>query len=52
MSVRAPRPAFWGSGNLGSPVLPATSDTTEDSDQFHIDWDSLKANREESERAR
>ena len=44
--------ASWGSGNLGAPVLPASSDATEDSEQFLIDWDAINANREESERAR
>ena len=41
--------ASWGSGNLGAPLLPAS---TEDSEQFLIDWDAINANREESERAR
>ena len=42
----------WGSGNLGAPVLLASSDTVEDSEPFVIDWDNINANREESERAR
>ena len=52
MSAGAPRPASWGSGNLGAPVLPASSDTVEDAEPFVIDWDNINANREESERAR
>ena len=44
--------ASWGSGNLGAPLLPASTDSTEDSEQFLIDWDAINANREESERAR
>ena len=43
--------ASWGSGNLGAPIVTPSTDTTEDA-EFVIDWDSINANREESERAR
>ena len=44
--------ASWGSGNLGAPLVTPSSGTAEDSEQFVIDWDSINANREESEKAR